>query len=136
MINSNPETVSTDFDASSRLYFEPLDAESVLEVIDAEAVAGEPPLPALVQFGGQTPLNLAARLAEAGVPLPGIDVDAIDRTEERTRFAAMIEQLGIPQPQGGMATSLDEALAVAERIGYPVLVRPSFVIGGLAIDFC
>ena len=136
MVNSNPETVSTDFDASSRLYFEPLDAESVLEVIDAESVPGEPRLPAFVQFGGQTPLNLAAALAEAGVPLPGIDVEAIDRVEERTRFAAMIEQLGIPQPQGGMAASLDEALAVAERIGYPVLVRPSFVIGGLAIDFC
>ena len=136
MINSNPETVSTDFDASSRLYFEPLDAESVLEVIAAESVGGEGLLPALVQFGGQTPLNLAAALAAAGVPLPGIDLDAIDRTEERTRFAQMIDQLGIPQPRGGMATSLAEALAVAEEVGYPVLVRPSFVIGGLAIDFC
>jgi carbamoyl-phosphate synthase large subunit len=136
MINSNPETVSTDFDASSRLYFEPLDAESVLEVIDVETPAGVPPLPALVQFGGQTPLNLAAALAEAGVPLLGLDVEAIDRTEERTRFATLVEDLGIPQPEGGMATSLEEALAVAERVGYPVLVRPSFVIGGLAIDFC
>jgi carbamoyl-phosphate synthase large subunit len=136
MINSNPETVSTDFDASSRLYFEPLDAESVLEVIAAESVAGYEPLPALIQFGGQTPLNLAVALAAAGVPLPGISVEAIDRTEERTRFAGMIERLGIPQPRGGMAGSLDEALAVAEEVGYPVLVRPSFVIGGLAIDFC
>ena len=136
MINSNPETVSTDFDASSRLYFEPLDAESVLEVIDVETPPGEPLLPALIQFGGQTPLNLATRLEAAGVPLPGIDVDAIDRTEERTRFAGMIERLGIPQPEGGIASSLDEALAVADRVGYPVLVRPSFVIGGLAIDFC
>jgi carbamoyl-phosphate synthase large subunit len=136
MINSNPETVSTDFDASSRLYFEPLDAESVLEVIDAESAAGQGVLPALIQFGGQTPLNLAAALDAAGVPLPGIDLEAIERTEERTRFAHMIEQLGIPQPRGGMAASLDEALAVAEDVGYPVLVRPSFVIGGLAIDFC
>ncbi|RKY16103.1 MAG: carbamoyl-phosphate synthase large subunit, partial [Planctomycetota bacterium] len=136
MINSNPETVSTDFDASSRLYFEPLDEESVLEVIDAETPDDEERLPALIQFGGQTPLNLAVALEAAGVPLPGIDVDAIDRAEERTRFAGMVEALGIPQPRGGIAASLDEALAVAERIGYPVLVRPSFVIGGLAIDFC
>ena len=136
MINSNPETVSTDFDASTRLYFEPLDEESVLEVIAAETTEGQEPLAALIQFGGQTPLNLAVRLEAAGVPLPGIDVEAIDRTEERTRFANMIEALGIPQPRGGMATSLDEALAVADEVGYPVLVRPSFVIGGLAIDFC
>jgi len=136
MINSNPETVSTDFDASSRLYFEPLDEESVMEVIDAETPEGEARLPALIQFGGQTPLNLAVALEEAAVPLPGIDVDAIDMAEERTRFANMIEALGIPQPRGGIAGSLDEALAVAQQVGYPVLVRPSFVIGGLAIDFC
>jgi carbamoyl-phosphate synthase large subunit len=136
MINSNPETVSTDFDASSRLYFEPLDGESVLEVIDVETAPGATPLPALIQFGGQTPLNLAVTLEAAGVPMPGIDVEAIDRAEERTRFAGMIEALGIPQPRGGIATSLDEALVVADEVGYPVLVRPSFVIGGLAIDFC
>ncbi len=136
MINSNPETVSTDFDASSRLYFEPLDAESVLEVIDAESPDAGDLLPALLQFGGQTPLNLAAALSAAGVPLPGLDLEAIERTEERTRFAQMVDHLGIPQPRGGMATSLSEALAVAEEVGYPVLVRPSFVIGGLAIDFC
>ncbi len=136
MINSNPETVSTDFDASTRLYFEPLDAESVLEVIDVETAPGEERLPALIQFGGQTPLNLAVTLEAAGVPLPGIDVDRIDRAEERTRFAGMIDGLAIPQPRGGIATSLDEALAVADEVGYPVLVRPSFVIGGLAIDFC
>ncbi len=136
MINSNPETVSTDFDASSRLYFEPLDAESVLEVVAVETGPGDPPLPALIQFGGQTPLNLALALDAAGVPLPGISVEAIDRAEERTRFANMVEALGIPQPHGGMASSLEEALVVAERIGYPVLVRPSFIIGGLAIDFC
>ena len=136
MINSNPETVSTDFDASSRLYFEPLDEESVMEVIDAETAEGQERLGALIQFGGQTPLNLAIPLEEGGVPTPGITVEAIDRTEERTRFAGMIEALGIPQPRGGIATSLEEALAVADEIGYPVLVRPSFVIGGLAIDFC
>jgi carbamoyl-phosphate synthase large subunit len=136
MINSNPETVSTDFDASSRLYFEPLDPESVLEVIHAETPDGEEPLPALIHFGGQTPLHLAAALDAAGVPMPGISLAAIDMTEERTCFAGMIERLGIPQPAGGMATSLEEALVVAERVGYPVLVRPSFVIGGLAIDFC
>src|SRR6185295_2471075 len=130
MVNSNPETVSTDFDASSRLYFEPLDPESVLSVIEAETVEGQPPLPAMVQFGGQTPLNLAVPLAEAGVPLPGISMDVIDMAEERTRFAGMVERLGIPQPEGGIATSLEEALTVAERVGYPVIVRPSFVIGG------
>jgi carbamoyl-phosphate synthase large subunit len=136
MVNSNPETVSTDFDASSRLYFEPLDAESVLEVVAAESPPGTEPLPALVQFGGQTPLNLAASLHRAGVPLAGLSMEAIELAEERSRFAGLVERLGIPQPEGGIATSLEEALAVAERVGYPVLVRPSFVIGGLAIDFC
>ena len=136
MINSNPETVSTDFDASSRLYFEPLDAESVRSVIDAETRDGEPPLPAVVAYGGQTPLNLAAPLAAGGVPLLGSDLEAIDQAEERTRFSALLDRLGIPQPEGGMAHSIEEALTLAERIGYPVIVRPSFVIGGLAIDFC
>ena len=135
MINSNPETVSTDFDASTRLYFEPLDPESVLSVIQAETGLGQEPLPAFVQFGGQTPLNLAARLAAAGVPLLGADLEAIDQSEERTRFAALLDRLGIPQPEGGMAHSVEEALTIADRIGYPVIVRPSFVIGGLAIDF-
>ncbi|TMD32134.1 MAG: carbamoyl-phosphate synthase large subunit, partial [Chloroflexi bacterium] len=136
MINSNPETVSTDFDASSRLYFEPLDPESVRSVLDAETAPGEGTLPAMVQFGGQTPLNLAASLAAAGVPLLGADLEAIDQAEERTRFAALLDRLGIPQPEGGVAHSVEEALTLAERIGYPVIVRPSFVIGGLAIDFC
>ena len=145
MINSNPETVSTDFDASTRLYFEPLDPESVRSVIDAEspgaagagaAEPGEGLLPALVQFGGQTPLNLAAPLAAGGVPLLGADLESIDQAEDRTRFAALLDRLGIPQPEGGMAHSVEEALTLAERIGYPVIVRPSFVIGGLAIDFC
>ena len=136
MINSNPETVSTDFDASTRLYFEPLDAESVRSVIDAETAAGERLLPVLVAFGGQTPLNLAAPLAAGGVELLGSDLEAIDQAEERTRFSALLDRLGIPQPEGGMAHSVEEALTLAERIGYPVIVRPSFVIGGLAIDFC
>jgi carbamoyl-phosphate synthase large subunit len=136
MINSNPETVSTDFDASSRLYFEPLDPESVRSVIDAETSGDAGTLPAFVSFGGQTPLNLAAPLAAAGVPLIGADLEAIDQAEERTRFAALLDRLGIPQPEGGMAHSVEEALTLAERVGYPVIVRPSFVIGGLAIDFC
>jgi carbamoyl-phosphate synthase large subunit len=136
MINSNPETVSTDFDASSRLYFEPLDPESVRSVIEAETAPGETLLPAVVAYGGQTPLNLAAPLAAAGVPLLGSDLEAIDQAEERTRFSALLDRLGIPQPEGGMAHSIEEALTLAERIGYPVIVRPSFVIGGLAIDFC
>ena len=135
MINSNPETVSTDFDASSRLYFEPLDPESVLSVVEAETGPAGDTLPAFVQFGGQTPLNLAGPLAAAGVPLLGADLEAIDQSEERTRFAALLDRLGIPQPEGGMAHSVEEALTLAERIGYPVIVRPSFVIGGLAIDF-
>jgi carbamoyl-phosphate synthase large subunit len=136
MINSNPETVSTDFDSSSRLYFEPLDPESVRSVIEAETAPGEGLLPAVVAYGGQTPLNLAAPLAAAGVPLLGSDLEAIDQAEERTRFSALLDRLGIPQPEGGMAHSVEEALTLADRIGFPVIVRPSFVIGGLAIDFC
>ena len=135
MVNSNPETVSTDFDASSRLYFEPLDVESVSEVIAAETRRGEAPLPAFVQFGGQTPLNLAGALSAAGVPLLGASLETIDQAEDRVRFSALVERLGIPQPEGGMARSIDEAEALADRVGYPVIVRPSFVIGGLAIDF-
>ena len=134
MINSNPETVSTDFDASSRLYFEPLDAESVRIVIDNETPDGGDRLPVVVQFGGQTPLNLAAPLAAGGVPLLGSDLETIDLAEDRTRFSALLDRLGIPQPAGGMAHSMDEALTIADRIGYPVLVRPSFVLGGLAME--
>jgi carbamoyl-phosphate synthase large subunit len=147
MINSNPETVSTDFDASSRLYFEPLDPESVRSVVEAESPAGDsspdggpgkPALPllgAFVQFGGQTPLNLAEPLAAAGIPLLGANLETIDQAEDRIRFANLVESVGIPQPEGGMARSIEEALALADQIGYPVIVRPSFVIGGLAIDF-
>ena len=135
MINSNPETVSTDFDASSRLYFEPLDPESVRSVVEAESPEGRPLLGAFVQFGGQTPLNLAEPLAAAGIPLLGAELETIDQAEDRIRFANLVEAVGIPQPEGGMARSIEEALALADRIGYPVIVRPSFVIGGLAIDF-
>jgi len=142
MVNSNPETVSTDFDASTRLYFEPLDTESVRSIIEFEsgatgthAAEAADMLPAVVAFGGQTPLNLAGPLVAAGVPLLGSDLEAIDQAEERTRFSALLDRLGIPQPEGGMAESIEEALTLAERIGYPVIVRPSFVIGGLAIDF-
>ena len=112
MVNSNPETVSTDFDASTRLYFEPLDAESVRSVIErrVDGAGGRRPLPAIVAFGGQTPLNLAAPLAAGGVPLLGSDLEAIDQAEERTRFAALLDRLGIPQPEGGMAHSVEEAL--------------------------
>ena len=139
MVNSNPETVSTDFDASTRLYFEPLDPESVRSIVAFESggigAAPEDTLPAVVAFGGQTPLNLAAPLVRAGVPLLGSSLETIDQAEERTRFSALLDRLGIPQPEGGMAESIEEALTLAERIGYPVIVRPSFVIGGLAIDF-
>jgi carbamoyl-phosphate synthase large subunit len=135
MINSNPETVSTDFDASSRLYFEPLDSESVRSVVEAESPDGVDLLGAFVQFGGQTPLNLAEPLAAAGIPLLGANLETIDQAEDRLRFANLVELVGIPQPEGGMARSIEEALALADRIGYPVIVRPSFVIGGLAIDF-
>jgi carbamoyl-phosphate synthase large subunit len=134
LVNSNPETVSTDFDASTRLYFESLDHESVLEAIGVET-AGRPPA-AMVAFGGQTPLGLAHGLVAASVPLLGSDLEAIDQTEDRRRFALLLERLGIPQPDGGMAHSAEEAFTIAERVGYPVIVRPSFVIGGLAIDVC
>ena len=136
MINSNPETVSTDFDASSRLYFEPLDPRACAASSTPSRRRDAPLLPAMVAFGGQTPLNLAAPLAAGGVALLGTDLEAIDQAEERVRFAALLDRLGIPQPEGGMAHSIEEALTLAERIGFPVIVRPSFVIGGLAIDFC
>src|SRR6185503_16685650 len=103
---------------------------------ESDASAGSlAPIPAVVAFGGQTPLNLAAPLAATGVPLLGSDLEAIDQAEDRTRFSALLDRLGIPQPEGGMAHGIDEALGLAEQIGYPVIVRPSFVIGGLAIDF-
>ncbi|HYP52326.1 MAG TPA: carbamoyl-phosphate synthase large subunit, partial [Pyrinomonadaceae bacterium] len=128
MVNCNPETVSTDYDTSDRLYFEPLTFEDVMNIVDAERPEG-----IIVQFGGQTPLNLAVRLARAGAPIIGTSPDSIDLAEDRKRFGALLEELGIPQPENGTATSSDEAKQSAARIGYPVLVRPSYVLGGRAM---
>ena len=132
MVNCNPETVSTDYDTSDRLYFEPLVLEDVLAIYNHEASSGAQ-IGVIVQYGGQTPLNLAQRLLAAGVPIIGTSPDSIDLAEDRKRFGKLLDQLAIPQPQGGTATSVDEALAVANRIGYPVLVRPSYVLGGRAM---
>jgi carbamoyl-phosphate synthase large subunit len=132
MVNCNPETVSTDYDTSDRLYFEPLVLEDVLAVYNHEASSGAP-IGMIVQFGGQTPLNLAQRLRAAGVPIIGTSPESIDLAEDRKRFGKLLEDLDIPQPRGGTATSVEEALAVGDRIGYPVLVRPSYVLGGRAM---
>ncbi|HEV7798848.1 MAG TPA: carbamoyl-phosphate synthase large subunit [Pyrinomonadaceae bacterium] len=128
MVNCNPETVSTDYDTSDRLYFEPLTFEDVMNIVDVEKPEG-----VIVQFGGQTPLNLAMRLHEAGVPIIGTAADSIDLAEDRKRFGALLRELGIPQPENGMAATGGEAKRIAEQIGYPVLVRPSYVLGGRAM---
>ena len=128
MVNSNPETVSTDYDTSDKLYFEPLTAEDVLSIADVEQPDG-----VIVQFGGQTPLNLARDLERGGLNIAGTSPDAIDLAEDRKRFGALIKELGIRQPENGTAVSTDEAIAIAEQIGYPVLVRPSYVLGGRAM---
>ena len=133
MINCNPETVSTDYDTSDRLYFEPLTFEDVLEILHVEQSNGTL-VGVIVQFGGQTPLKLAQRLKDAGIPILGTSPDNIDLAEDRERFAALVEQLGLLQPQNGIARSRDEAIAVAETIGYPVLMRPSYVLGGRAME--
>jgi carbamoyl-phosphate synthase large subunit len=132
MVNCNPETVSTDYDTSDRLYFEPLVLEDVLAIYQHEAQSGAK-IGMIVQFGGQTPLNLAQRLLAAGVPIIGTSPESIDLAEDRKQFGKLLEDLKIPQPPGGTATSVEQALAVAERIGYPVLVRPSYVLGGRAM---
>jgi carbamoyl-phosphate synthase large subunit len=132
MVNCNPETVSTDYDTSDRLYFEPLTLEDVLAVYEHEASGGAE-IGMIVQFGGQTPLNLSLPLKAAGVPIIGTSPESIDLAEDRKRFGRLITELGIPQPQGAMATSVEEALAGAERVEYPVLVRPSYVLGGRAM---
>jgi carbamoyl-phosphate synthase large subunit len=129
MANSNPETVSTDFDSSDRLYFEPLDVTAAEDVARTERVQG-----AVVQFGGQTAINLADPLASRDVPILGSSVEAIDLAEDRRRFAAALNAIGVPQPVGDATTSVEEALAIAERVGYPVLVRPSYVLGGRAME--
>ncbi|MDR1856404.1 MAG: carbamoyl-phosphate synthase large subunit [Desulfovibrio sp.] len=128
MVNSNPETVSTDYDTSDRLYFEPLTFEDVMNIVEKERPEG-----VIVQFGGQTPLNLAVPLMRAGVPILGTSPDAIDRAEDRERFQALIGKLGLLQPPNGTAADLAEALVVADRISYPVVVRPSYVLGGRAM---
>ena len=133
MINCNPETVSTDYDTSDRLYFEPLTAEDVLEILDVERSNGTL-VGVIVQFGGQTPLKLAQALQDAGVPILGTSPDSIDLAEDRERFSDLVEKLGLLQPPGGMARNRDEAVAVAARIGYPVLIRPSYVLGGRAME--
>jgi len=132
MVNCNPETVSTDYDTSDRLYFEPLTLEDVLAVYEHESSGGAQ-VGMIVQFGGQTPLNLALRLKAAGVPILGTSPESIDLAEDRKRFGKLLEDLDIPQPPGAIATSVEEALAGAERIGFPVLVRPSYVLGGRAM---
>jgi carbamoyl-phosphate synthase large subunit len=132
MVNCNPETVSTDYDTSDRLYFEPLTLEDVLGVYEHEASSGAE-IGMIVQFGGQTPLNLSLPLKNAGVPIIGTSPESIDLAEDRKRFGKLIEELKIPQPQGAMATSVEEAVAGANRVGYPVLVRPSYVLGGRAM---
>ncbi|MFW6199467.1 MAG: carbamoyl-phosphate synthase large subunit, partial [Gemmatimonadota bacterium] len=129
MVNSNPETVSTDFDVSDKLYFEPLTLEDVLEIVEKEKPDG-----VIVQLGGQTPLNLAERLDALGAPILGTTVDAIDRAEDRERFEKVCRKIGARVPDNGIATSEEEALKVAEGIGYPVLVRPSYVLGGRAME--
>lgn len=133
MVNCNPETVSTDYDTSDRLYFEPLTAEDVLEILEVEKSKGEL-VGVIVQFGGQTPLNLAKALEDAGIPILGTSPDAIDLAEDRERFADLVAKLGLKQPANGIARSRDEAVRVAERIGYPVLMRPSYVLGGRAME--
>ena len=138
MVNSNPETVSTDFDTSHRLYFEPLDEESIRDILENEGVQDETGKmelpPACVQFGGQTAVNLAGPLARAGVPFLGSGAEALDLAEDRGRFEDFLTRLGIPQPPGAAVTTAQEGLRVAEHIGYPVLVRPSYVLGGRAME--
>jgi len=132
MINCNPETVSTDYDTSDRLYFEPLTLEDVLHIYQREAEGGSQ-VKVLVQYGGQTPLNLAAGLQAAGVPIVGTQPEAIELAEDRERFSALLAELDIPAPDSGIAHSTGQALAIAARIGYPLVVRPSYVLGGRAM---
>ncbi|KAA0257437.1 carbamoyl-phosphate synthase large subunit [Deferribacter autotrophicus] len=129
MVNCNPETVSTDYDTSDRLYFEPLTFEHVMNIIEKEK-----PFGVIVQFGGQTPLKLAVPLEKAGVPILGTSPDSIDAAEDRERFKELLNKIGLKQPQNGIAKNIDEALSIAEEIGYPVVVRPSYVLGGRAME--
>jgi carbamoyl-phosphate synthase large subunit len=133
MVNCNPETVSTDYDTSDRLYFEPLFAEDVIGLIRREQQHGKL-LGCIVQYGGQTPLKLSQALAEAGIPILGTSADAIDIAEDRERFAVLLRKLGLRQPENGIARSAEQAEAIAERIGYPIIIRPSYVLGGRAME--
>src|SRR6202040_3558334 len=129
MVNSNPETVSTDYDTSDHLFFEPLTAEDVLNICDRMQPKG-----LIVQFGGQTPLNLARALEAAGAPIIGTSVDNIDIAEDRERFGALVDRLQLKQPANGIVLEIEQAVHVARRIGFPVLVRPSYVLGGRAME--
>ncbi|MBW2350805.1 MAG: carbamoyl-phosphate synthase large subunit [Deltaproteobacteria bacterium] len=129
MVNSNPETVSTDYDTSDKLYFEPLTREDILNIVEQERPEG-----IIVQFGGQTPLNISTSLAEAGVTILGTSPDSIDRAEDRDHFQILLKKLNIEQPENGIAVNKEEAIRIADKIGYPVLVRPSFVLGGRAME--
>jgi len=133
MVNCNPETVSTDYDTSDRLYFEPLTVEDVLEILDVEKSKGTLK-GVIVQFGGQTPLNLAAGLAEAGIPIAGTSPDSIDLAEDRERFQALLHEIGLVQPRNATARSKEEAISGAAKVGYPVVLRPSYVLGGRAME--
>ena len=133
MVNCNPETVSTDYDTSDRLYFEPLFAEDVLSLIRTEQSNGTL-LGCIVQYGGQTPLKLSQALESAGIPILGTSADAIDVAEDRERFQVLLKKLGLRQPENGIARSTEQAEAIAERIGYPVIIRPSYVLGGRAME--
>ena len=128
MVNSNPETVSTDYDTSDKLYFEPLTHEDVMHIVETEKPDG-----VIVQFGGQTPLNLALSLLESGAPIIGTSPESIARAEDRKQFQTMLNKLGLVQPPNGTARTIPEAVAVADEIGFPVIVRPSYVLGGRAM---
>jgi carbamoyl-phosphate synthase large subunit len=129
MVNCNPETVSTDYDTSDKLYFEPLTVEDVLSIYEKEKPEG-----VVVQFGGQTPLNIAAELEEMGVKIMGTSPETIDLAEDRDRFRLIMRKLDIPQPESGMASTIDEAQKIADKIGYPLMVRPSYVLGGRGME--
>ena len=129
MVNCNPETVSTDYDTSDKLYFEPVTVEDVLQIYEAEKPAG-----IIVQFGGQTPLNIARGLQDAGCKILGTSVNSIDAAEDRDLFHSIMDRLGIPMPESMMASDIDGAIACANKLGYPLIIRPSFVLGGRGID--